>query len=85
MIGVIWAMVPGPIRRALAWVLAAGVALIGLRFAFRREVKRETALEAAERYAKTRKDIDDATDTLGDDPAVLREWLRERGQSKRDL
>lgn len=35
-------------------------------------------------YQKTRKAIDNVED-LGDDPAVLRGWLRERGKSKRDM
>jgi len=38
----------------------------------------ETALEAAERYAKQRKAMDDAEAAIGDDPAVLAEWLRAR-------
>lgn len=39
--------------------------------------RQETALEAAERYAKTRKAMDEVV--TGDDPAVLRDWLRARG------
>jgi len=52
MIGVIWAMVPGPIRRALAWLLAAGVAAAAVFFAGKREARKESALDAAERIAK---------------------------------
>lgn len=40
--------------------------------------RQETALEAAERYAKTRKVMDDAA-IMGDDPDVLRDKLRARG------
>jgi len=54
----------------LAWVYAKG----------RRSAKTETALEAAEQYAKTRKDMDNAEDDVGSDPAIARRWLREHGQ-----
>lgn len=47
--------------------------------------KRETALEAAERYAKTRKDMDDASDIPGSDPDAARRWLHERGKSDGDM
>jgi hypothetical protein len=46
----------------------------------KRSERQEASLRAATAYADTRKDIDHATDNLGDDPAVLREWLRERGK-----
>lgn len=39
--------------------------------------RQETALEAAERYAKTRKAMDEVV--TGDDPAVLRDFLHARG------
>lgn len=65
-------------------VIVAAIAALGFsrwtgKRQARREVKRETALEAAERQAATRKRMDEA-DTGNDDPAVLRDWLRERGQ-----
>ena len=69
----------GSLRRT---IYAAGALLLALLFAFargRRSARRETALEAAERYAKTRKDMDDAEAVVGDDPVVLRDWLKERG------
>ena len=46
------------------------------------QAKRETALEAAERYAKTTERINDADATISDDPGVLRGWLRERPADK---
>ena len=55
---------------------------LGWRRSIRQGMKRETALEAAEAYAKTRKDMDDAAIT-SDDPAVLREWLRSRDPGQR--
>lgn len=68
---------------------ALGLALLGaitwLVRMVRRSDRRETALEAAEREAKTRERMDDAEASTGDDPNVLRDWLRERGQRKGDL
>jgi len=75
----IWALIPGPIKRALAWLLAGLVAFAGVWGMAKRDSRRETALEAAERYAKTRKRMDDV-ETGTDDPALLRDWLRERGK-----
>ena len=67
----------------IAPYLAAAGAIIGALFWARRsgksDAKRKTALEAAERYAKTRKAMDDAT-SGPDDTGLLRDWLRERGQ-----
>ena len=75
----------GPILSALAqfvpWVIAALAALgfgVARKRAGKREARMETALEAAERYAKTRKAMDDAEAAMGDDPAVLRDSLRSR-------
>ena len=75
----------GPILSALAqfvpWVIAALAALgfgVARKRAGKREARMETALEAAERYAKTRKAMDDAEAAMGDDPAVLRDSLRAR-------
>ena len=68
----------------IAGIIAAIFAALGFsrwtgKRQARREVKRETALEAAERQAATRKRMDEA-DTGNDDPAVLRDWLRERAK-----
>ena len=65
-------------------VIVAAIAALGLsrwtgKRAARKDAKRETALEAAERQAATRGRMDDA-DTGNDDPRLLRDWLRERGQ-----
>ena len=76
----IWApLIPAPVKRALAWLLAGLAAFWAIRAGAKREARAETALEAAERYAKTRKAIDDA-ETVGNVPAILRDCLSERGQ-----
>jgi hypothetical protein len=78
-IDIILGKLSGPIIAALAFI--AGV--VGLWLGGKRSgavaTKNKTALEAAEKYAKTRKDMDDAQ-TGNDDPAVLADWLRERGK-----
>ena len=68
------------IARALAWLAGILAVLGGAFWAGRRNGKQETALEAAERYAKTRKVIDD--EKASDDPGALRDWLRERPADK---
>lgn len=75
----IWAIIPAWLKRGVAWLLAGFAAFWAIWFAAKREQRAETALEAAERYAKTLEKMD-AVDTGNDDPAVLREWLRERGK-----
>ena len=67
--------------RIKLWLAAAGAFLVALGAAYWRG--RSAAGAAAEReriegYVETRKRMD-KIDT-GDDPAVLRDWLRERGQ-----
>jgi hypothetical protein len=70
----------------LAPYLAGLAAIIGALFmakrAGRKDAKRETALEAAERYAKTRKRMDEAS-TGTDDTGILRDWLKERAERGR--
>lgn len=72
-------LILSPFRKAAGWALVGLLAFLAVWGLAKREARRETALEAAERYAKTRRKIDDA-DTGTDDPSVLRDWLRERGQ-----
>lgn len=72
-------LILSPLRKAAGWALAGLLAFLAVWGLAKREARRETALQAAERYAKTRRKIDDA-DTGTDDPALLRDWLRERGQ-----
>jgi hypothetical protein len=70
----------GWIKRAAMW--AAGIAAIVFAawVAGRRDQRQQFAIDAAESYAKTRKEIDDVESSIDDDPDVLREWLRERGK-----
>lgn len=59
--------------------LAGGIAaLVGAWAKGKRDGRQEAARKADEAYRETRERID-AVD-VGDDPALLRDWLRDRGQ-----
>lgn len=75
-----WALLPDSIRRALAWLVAGSIAVLAIFAAGKRNARQQSAIDAAEAYAKTRKAIDNEVAHLGDDPNILRDWLRERGQ-----
>jgi hypothetical protein len=70
------ARIVAAVTKAVAWLFGAWL----LRLDAKRDQRRNTALQAAEAYAKKRKDMDNAEADLGGEPAVLRDWLRERGQ-----
>ena len=64
----------------LRWLwkpFAVLLALLAVWLRGRASARQQTALEAAEAYAKTRKEMDDAPDH-GNDPDAARRWLRER-------
>ena len=70
-----------------AWLLsilwkpiAAFIGLLAVFWAGGRNARLKAKAEAGERYAKNRREMDEALETLGDDPDVLRDWLRERGK-----
>jgi uncharacterized membrane protein len=81
MIDLILTIIPGEWLAGLLALLAAffGVWITGRRSGAVRAEKR-----GLEDYKATRKAIDDVED-VGDDPATLRDWLRERGEPKRPL
>jgi len=68
------------IKRAAMWVAGAAALLFAAWMAGRRDQRQQSAVNEAKSYIKTRKEIDDAEENIGDDPAVLREWLRQRGK-----
>jgi len=67
------------IAKAIPWIIGL-IGLLGVYMRGRHNGKVKATHEVMENYAKTRKRMDDAVDTGNDDPALLREWLRERGQ-----
>lgn len=79
----IWAMIPGWLKRAVAW-LAAGLGALWLAWrAGKREARAESALEAAETHAKTMERIQDADVGLGATDADRIERLRDFADGKR--
>lgn len=76
----LWSLTSSYVRRLAVQALGVVLLVWAIWVAGKREARQEASLRAATAYADTRKDIDHATDNLGDDPAVLREWLRERGK-----
>ena len=70
----------GWIKRAAMWAAGLAAIVFAAWVAGRRDQRQQFAIDAAESYAKTRKEIDDVESSIDDDPAVLREWLRERGK-----
>lgn len=64
-----------------ALMIAGLVALLFTAWmAGKREQRKQDEVKDLKSYAKTRKEIDNAEDNISDDPAVLRDWLRERGK-----
>ena len=64
--------------KALAGLLVIIAGLVWFRRDATKDANNKTALAAAEKYAKTRKAIDDV-EIPHDDPAALRDWLKARG------
>ena len=61
----IWALIPGPIRRALAWLLAGAVAVLGIFYAGKREASqaaKKATLEGTVKAMKDRERIDHEID-----------------------
>ena len=73
----IWAIIPGWLKRAVAWLAAAFGVIGGAWLMGKRDARRGSALEAAEAYAKTTKEIDNAP-VFGDDDDYARRVMRER-------
>ena len=62
----------------LLWALGALWAIGAVWFAGRTAGRRAEQSKANEAYRKSREKMDEVV--VGDDPAVVREWLRERGK-----
>mgnify|MGYP003440267245 CR=1 len=67
-----------------AWKwLAAGVGLVGLYLKGRADSKAKQAGKDAKAFQKTTERMQDADAAMGDDPAVLRDRLRNRDPKQR--
>lgn len=67
------------ISQALPYLIGL-MALLGVYWRGHYNGKVKATREVMESYAKTRKRMDDAVGSENDDPRLLRDWLRERGQ-----
>lgn len=76
MIGNVLDMLLGPLGALVAGI----VALLAAWAKGKRDGRMTAEKRALEEYQRTRRAIDEAADDLPDDPAVLRDWLRERGK-----
>ena len=72
-------MIWATIARAAWKPIAALLAVLGIYLAGRNGARQRAKSDALRDYAETRKKADEA-DIPSDDPAVLRDWLRERGK-----
>lgn len=76
-------LLTGDLGKWLAGLMVAAFAALGLYAKGRSDGKSNELRKADRAYRETREKMD-AVDT-GDDAGALRDWLRERGQPKRDL
>ena len=78
----IWRAILGGLWKPLAWAFG----FVAVWITARRSGTVSAEKRGLESYRDTRKAIDDVDhESIGDDPAILRDWLRERGQPKRGM
>ena len=78
MIAFIWRLILGGLWKPLLAVLGAA----GLYVKGRRDAKAKADLRDLKGFKKTTERIQDADAAMGDDPAVLRDSLRQRDPNK---
>jgi len=71
------------IARIVTWLGLAITALAAMWIGGKRSAQADAKVQEADGYAETRTRMDEVV--AGDDPAVLRDWLRERGQRDSNL
>lgn len=70
----------GWIKRAGLWIAAIAALIFAAWMSGKKSQRQDDAVKELKTYATTRKEIDRAEEDISDDPAVLRDWLRERGK-----
>lgn len=70
----------GWIKRAVIWAAGIALLLFAAWTAGKRDQRQQSAAKQSNDYIKTRKEIDNVESNISDDPAVLRDWLRDRGK-----
>jgi hypothetical protein len=71
------------IARIVTWLGLAITALAAMWLGGKKSAQADAKVQEADGYAETRTRMDETV--TGDDPAVLRDWLRERGQRDSNL
>jgi hypothetical protein len=71
------------ITRIVTWLGLAITALAAMWLGGKKSAQANAKAQEADGYAETRTRMDEVV--TGDDPAVLRDWLRERGQRDSNL
>ena len=61
----IWALIPGPIKRAVAWLIAGLAAFWAIRAGAKRDALAEAALDATNAIIETHERIDHADTGIG--------------------
>ena len=79
MIALIWKLILGGLWKPLLAVLGA----VGLYAKGRRDAKAKADLRDLKGFKKTTERMQDADAAMGDDPAVLRDSMRQRDPNKR--
>jgi hypothetical protein len=71
------------IARIVIWLGLVATALAAMWLGGKKSAQADAKIQEADGYAETRTRMDEVV--AGDDPAVLRDWLRERGQRDSNL
>jgi hypothetical protein len=71
------------IARIVTWLGLVITALAAMWLGGKKSAQADAKVQEADGYAETRTRMDEVV--VGDDPAVLRAWLRERGQRDSNL
>lgn len=82
----IWDLISGLLPNVWGYIAAAGAALLGILGVYvkgRRDAKAKADLRDLKGFKKTTERMQDADAAMGDDPAVLRDSLRQRDPNKR--
>ena len=82
----IWDLISGLLPNAWGYIAAAGAAILGLAGVYvkgRRDAKAKAELRDLKGFKATTERMQDADAAMGDDPAVLRDSLRQRDPNKR--
>ena len=74
----ICAIIPGWVKRAVAWLLAGLAAVWGIIAATKRSDRQKDKLEDAAEYQRTIKEMGRVE--IDDSPDAAQQWLRERGK-----